>query len=97
MQKTFSSRRSSYARRRRVLLPVGRAIQPTTGEFAFHFPDTLCTLIDFAYTLQLLSVASSRGLWQHGRVFTPGPSLGNPYTIQFSRYSREYSTLDVEN
>ena len=34
----------------------------------------------------LLSLASGRGLWQHGNIFTDSPSLSNPYVIQFARY-----------
>ena len=34
-------------------------------------------------------------LEEHGRVFTAGPAPANPYTIQFSRYYQDYSTLTV--
>jgi len=34
-------------------------------------------------------------LEQHGRVFTAGPSPANPYTLQFSRCSAEYSTNEL--
>src|ERR1700693_4876735 len=36
-------------------------------------------------------------LEQRGRVFTPSPSLGNPYTIQFSRYYRSILSLQAKS
>ena len=55
--------------------PVGRDRRPL-GE---HAPS--CEVLRWPLTLFL---------GKHGRVFTPGPAPGNPYTIQLSRY---YKTL----
>jgi hypothetical protein len=65
---------------------------PTTGEIVCHSPDTFVRCC-FAYTMQFGLSERSGGLWQRGSVFTPGPSPGNPYTIQFSRYYQDYTTL----
>ncbi len=76
--------------------PVGGAIPPTT--WGIEIPhDTLCTLIGFACTLQWLSLASSRGLWQHGSVFTGSPSLPNPSTIQSCGVLKGLYHIDREN
>jgi len=64
--------------------PVGGAIPPTTGEIELS-PDTFVRLLEGLH-VALLSLASGRGLWQHGNIFTDSPSLSNPYVIQFARY-----------
>src|SRR5258708_7933971 len=51
------------------------------------FPTMLCTLVDFAYTLQLLSVASSRGLW-HTVLFLPKEPI-------YLGTSKQYSVIKV--
>ena len=69
----------------RSLSPVGGAITADYWVDPYaprYFWYACCN----AYTLHLLYIGSSRGLGQHGRVFTHGPSPWNPYTIQFSRY-----------
>jgi hypothetical protein len=47
----------------------------------------LCTLVDFAYTLQLLSIASSRGLW-HTVLFLPKEPI-------YLGTSKQYSVIKV--
>ncbi len=87
---------TSYAHNRCVLLRVGGAITPTTGEVACISPDTLCTLIGLAYTMQCVLYASSGDLW-HTVVFLPLVlHQGTCTRFSFSRYYQDYSILTVE-
>ena len=50
------------------------------------WPARLCTSIHMVFEHLLAPVHSHGTLVQRGSVFTPSPSLGNPYAIQLAKY-----------
>src|SRR5258708_33315194 len=66
----FSLLRTSYANRRRVRLPVGGAMSPTTGEIVSRSPDAFVRSLGSAYAMQLYSLQVAAVLG-HTVVFLP--------------------------
>ena len=86
-QKTFSSLRTSYANRGRVLLSVGRAITANYWGDRLAIPQILLYVDVSPTPCSAVSPRVAAVSGKHGSVFTHSPALWNPYTIRFSRYS----------
>jgi len=96
-QKTFTSLRTSYAKRGRVLLSVGRAITANYWGDRLAIPQLLLYVDVSPTPCSAVSPRVAAVSGKHGSVFTHRPALWNPYTIRFSRYSVPILTAEAKS